>query len=142
MFLVKLISQWIPNGNGRGIARDIKKNIFNFKTRQKMVTKLGQFKKLGSFSKFQLFLISQAIPRPSPSGIYYQSILPKKCRFCIFSNKKKNAKLTCKERSQKNLSLFLFFLKICWNINFLVKLIGQWIPNGDGWGIARDIQKK
>ena len=46
----KLISKWIPNRNGRGIATDIKKNNFIFKTRQKVVTKLGQFTKLGYFS--------------------------------------------------------------------------------------------
>ena len=39
-FLVKLIGQWIPDGEGRGIAWDIKKNIFIFKTLQKMVQKL------------------------------------------------------------------------------------------------------
>ena len=50
IFLVKFIGQWIPNGDGRGIARDIKK----IKTGQKMVTKLGQFTKLGPFSTFQL----------------------------------------------------------------------------------------
>ena len=43
---VKLIGPWILDGNGRGIARDIKKNIWIFKTWQKMVTKSGQFKKL------------------------------------------------------------------------------------------------
>ena len=47
---------WSMNsGKGRGIARDIKKSTLIFKTQQKVVTKLGQFTKLGPFSKFQLF---------------------------------------------------------------------------------------
>ena len=46
IFLEKLIGQWIPNRNRRGIARDIKKIISTFKTWQKMVKKSGQFKKL------------------------------------------------------------------------------------------------
>ena len=46
-FLEKLIYQWIPDRDGRGIARDINKKINSiFKTWQKMVTKFGQFKKL------------------------------------------------------------------------------------------------
>ena len=59
IFLEKLIGQWIPDRNGRGIARDIKKIVFIFKTRQKMVTKLGQFTKLGPFSTFHLFKLSK-----------------------------------------------------------------------------------
>ena len=45
-FLEKLIGLWIPDRDGRGIARDIKKLVFIFKTGQKMLTKFGQFKKL------------------------------------------------------------------------------------------------
>ena len=37
---------------------------------------------------------------------------------------------------------FFFFLKISWNLNFLVKLIGQGIPDGEGRGLTRDIKKK
>ena len=43
---VKFIGQLIRNGKRREIARDIFKNIFVFKILHKMVTKLGQFKKL------------------------------------------------------------------------------------------------
>ena len=57
--MVKLIGQRIPDGDGRGIGRDIKKNIFIFKTRQKMVTKLGQFKKLKCREGSQLCELSQ-----------------------------------------------------------------------------------
>ena len=91
IFFEKLLGQWIPDCDGRGIARDIKKSIFIFKTRQKIVTELGQFTKLGPFSTFQLFelsklgyhflssfengnillLISLAIPHPSRSGIHW-----------------------------------------------------------------------
>ena len=46
----KMICQWIPDRDWRGIAKDIKKIISIFKTWQKMVTKLGQFTKLGHFS--------------------------------------------------------------------------------------------
>ena len=59
IFLEKLIGQWITDRNGRGIARDIKPYIYIFKTRQKIVTKLGQFTKLGPFSTFQLFKLSK-----------------------------------------------------------------------------------
>ena len=41
MFLVKLIGQWIPDGDGREIARDIKKIIFIFKTWPKNGNKVG-----------------------------------------------------------------------------------------------------
>ena len=53
----------MPDGKGRGIARHIQKNIFIFKTLQKMVIKFGQFKKPGPFFTFQLFKLSQ---------LYYQ----------------------------------------------------------------------
>ena len=59
IFLVKLIGLWIPDGDWRRIARDIKKNIFIFKTRQEMITKLGQFKKLKCREESQLCKLSQ-----------------------------------------------------------------------------------
>ena len=61
MFVVKYIGQWILNGYGQGIAKVYQKKIifFIFKTRQKMVTKLGQFTKFGPFSTFQLFKLSK-----------------------------------------------------------------------------------
>ena len=55
-------NDWSMNSGPQwaGVARDIKKNIiFILKTRQKMVTKLGQFTKLGPFSTFQLFKLSK-----------------------------------------------------------------------------------
>ena len=33
----------------------------------------------------------------------------------------------------------IFLLKISWNLNFVVKLIGQGIQDGKGRGIARDL---
>ena len=45
--LVKLIGQCIPDGNGRGIARDTKKNMFIFKTWQKNGNKVGTVYKVG-----------------------------------------------------------------------------------------------
>ena len=118
IFLVKLIVQWIPDCDGRGIARVIKKIILIFKTWQKMVTKFGQFKKLkcregSQLCKFsQLCKLSQLcyhflsrfeneniffyIPsNPQPIAVrnsltnqFYQ----KNLRFCIFSKKRKNDK--------------------------------------------------
>ena len=44
IFLIKFIGQWIPDGEGQGIANDIKKKYFIFKTRQNRVTKFGQLK--------------------------------------------------------------------------------------------------
>ena len=68
IFLEKLIGQWIPDRDGRGIARDIKKIVFIFKTRQKM-----------AFWKWKyFFLISLAIPRPLRSGIHWPIIFFKK----------------------------------------------------------------
>ena len=52
---------WLMN-SGRhraGIAKDVLKFIFLFKTLQKMATKLRQFTKRGPFSTFQLFKLSQ-----------------------------------------------------------------------------------
>jgi hypothetical protein len=46
IFLGKFFGQWIPDRNGRGIARDIKKNYFHFQNLKKMVTMFGQLKKL------------------------------------------------------------------------------------------------
>ena len=81
----------MPDRDGRGIARDIIKNIFIFKTWQKIVTEFGQFKK----------------PKWSISSL----------QFCIF------------------------FFKYTELSFFLEKIIGQWIPDRDGRGIAREIQK-
>ena len=108
IFLIKLIVQWTFDGDGQGIARDIKKSIFIFKTQQKMVTKFGQYKKLKCRVGYQLckwsqfcfhFLLSFEndfffnIPsNPPPIAVrnsltnqFYQKNL---C-FCIFSKKKK-----------------------------------------------------
>ena len=119
-----------------------------------MVTKLGRFTKLGPFSAFQLLKLSQLcyhflssfenknifslhIPNyPVPIAVqnsltnkFYQ----KKFTFLyIFNNNKKSAKLKCREGSRKNLSLFLFFLKIYRNIFFLIKM--DWSMNsGQQW---------
>ena len=60
IFLVKLVCQWVPDRDGRGITRNIKKKLFILsKLNKKMVTKLGQLTKLGPFSTFQLFKLSK-----------------------------------------------------------------------------------
>ena len=58
-FLVKLIGHWIPNGDGRGIARDIKKKLFNFQNSTKNGNQVGTIYKVGTFSAFQLFKLSK-----------------------------------------------------------------------------------
>ena len=138
-----------------------KKIIFIFKTQQKIVTKLRQYKKLGPFSTFQLFklsklcyhflssfenlnifFISLAIPRPLPSEIHWPINFAKKNDASVcFKQQQKSALLKCWEGSRKNLSLFFFFWKYTETSTFLAKLIGQWIPHGDGRGIARDMKK-
>ena len=105
------ISKWIQmkwnlDRNGRGIARDIKKNIFIFKTWQKMVTKLGQFTKLGHFSflncpnfvtifcqVLKIEIIFLDIPSNPPPIVVQNSLTNKFFQtnlwICIFSKKKK-----------------------------------------------------
>ena len=123
--LEKFIMQWILDGNGRGIARDLKKNIFIFMTKngntvwtilKAEMYKVGTIYKVGTYQLFKLsklcyhllsrfenenifFFISLAIPRPSRSGIHWPINFSKKnWWFCIFSNKK-SAKLKRRERS-------------------------------------------
>ena len=88
-----------------------KKSIFIFKTRQKMVTKFGQLKKLkcreGSqicklsqlccqfllrFENENIFFISLAIPRPSRSGIHWPINLTKIINVSVYFQKKKRDK--------------------------------------------------
>ena len=45
IFLVKLICQWILDGEGQGIAMDILKNHFHFQKSAKFLIKLGHFKR-------------------------------------------------------------------------------------------------
>ena len=84
-FFVKLIGQWILDGKGRGIARDIKKKYFHLQnSKKKKITKLGQFIKpapsynfsflncpnfVPIFVKFWFFKLSLAIARPSASNL-------------------------------------------------------------------------
>ena len=56
IFLEKLIGQWIPDRNGRGIRRDIKKKYFHFQNATKNGNKVGTIYKVG---KFQLFKLSK-----------------------------------------------------------------------------------
>ena len=114
-FLVKFIGLWIPDGNGRGIARDIKKKIIViFKTQQKMVTKLGKFTKLRPFFALQLFKLSKLCyhfllsfenenklspPHRRPE---FQLILPKNWCFCLFSTTKR-----LNWNVEKNMSFFV-----------------------------------
>ena len=107
IILVKLIGQWIPDGNGRGIARDIKKNCLYCQNLSKMVTKFGQFKKLKcrEGSNFVncpnivtifcwvlkmkiIFLISLAIIRPSPSEIHWPINFTNKIDASVYFQKK------------------------------------------------------
>ena len=125
-------------------AGDIKKIIFIFKMRQKRVTKLGQFTKLGHFSFFKLsklcshflssfengnnfFLYPQQSPAHSGPEFIDQSIFPKKIDdFVYFQQQQKNAKLKRREGSfqlfklSKLFTIFCQVLKI--EIFFLISL--------------------
>ena len=93
-FFEKLIGQWIPDRNWRGIARDIKKNYFHFQN----LTKNGN--KVWTIKKAEMTLL-------------FSSVLH-----------------------------FFVVVKTIQNRQFfLEKLIGQWNPDRDGRGIARDINK-
>ena len=148
IFLVKLTGQWIPNCDGRGIARDIKKN-FIFKTWQKTVTNLGQFTKLGPFSTFQLFKLSKLcyhfwscfineniffyIPSYPPPIAVRNSLtnqLYQKITF-LYIFKTKREKLKFREGSRK-LVTFSFSLKIYRKVFFFNKI--DWSMNsGRRW---------
>ena len=54
IYLEKLIGQWIPDRNGRGIARDIKKNNFQFQNATINGNKVGTIYKIGTFQLFKL----------------------------------------------------------------------------------------
>ena len=117
-----------------------RKNIFIFKTRQKMVTKLGQLTKLGPVSTFQLFKLSKLCyhllssfkikiicldihsypPLIAVWNTLTNQFYQKNWRFCIFSNKQKS-------------DMFLRDPFLHHNT--------QWIPYGNGRVIARDIKK-
>ena len=49
IFLEKMIGQWIPDRDERGIARDIKKNYFYFWNATKNGNKVGTIYKVGTF---------------------------------------------------------------------------------------------
>ena len=123
-----------------------------------MVTQSGQFKKLKCREGSQLFKLSQLcyhflsrfeniffdIPsNPPPIAVrnsltnqFYQ----KNLRFCIFSTNKKSDKFLWDPSllfSFAILCVFFFFLNMQNCQFFLEKLIGQWIPDGNGRGIAR-----
>ena len=53
-FLEKLLGQWIPDRDGRGIARDIKKKYFHFWNATKNSNKVGTIYKVGTFKLFKL----------------------------------------------------------------------------------------
>ena len=110
---------------GGGLLGISKKIIFIFKTRQKMLTKFGQFKKLKCREGSQLcklsqlchrfcrvlkmkifFLISLAIPRPLRSGIHWPINFTKKIMFLYIFNKQKSEK---KFRDPSLLFCFAFF---------------------------------
>ena len=158
IFLEKFIGQWVPDRNGREIARNIEKKIISiFKTWQKMVTKFGQFKKLKCpnfvncpnfvtiFScvlKMKIiFLISLAIPCPTRSGIHWQINFSQKIDDSVYFQKKKIHNW----REEKGPGTLLFSSLVVENIQsrqfFLEKLIGKWILYRDGRGIARDVKK-
>ena len=114
-----------------------------------MLTRLRQFTKPGPSSTFQLFKFSKlfkkiflGVPCPSPIGINWQiNFTKKKLSFRIFSKKKKKWQIFMRPSSWYQFCIY-FFLKISRQFNCLSKLICQWILDGTGRGIARDILKK
>ena len=162
-FLEKLIGQWIPDRDGRGITRDIKKIISILKTWQNIITKFGQFKKLKypnfvNCSNFvtifcrvlkikkYIFIFILAIPRQSRFGIHWPINFSKKVdNFVYFQQQQKSPKLKRKEGSRDPsllLSFAFFFWKYTESSIIWGKKIGQWIPDRNGRGIAGDIKKK
>ena len=67
IYLVKMIGRWIPDGEGRGIARNIFLNIIFFSNFTKKVTMLGPFKRPeyreGSGKKLHFFSFFEKIQR-------------------------------------------------------------------------------
>ena len=97
---------WLVNEFRRGIARDIQKKLFSFSKRKKMVTKLGQFTKLGDFSFLncpnfvtifcqilKMEIIFFYIPSHPPPIAVRSSLtnqfFQNNWQFCIFSKKNK-----------------------------------------------------
>ena len=113
IFWEKLIGQLIPDRDGRGIARNIKKNYFHFQNS----TKKGN----------NFFLISLASPAHCGPEFIDQSFFSKK--LTILYIKKKNAKLkrrgTLFFTSVLHFLFFIFFLHIQNRPFFLEKLIGK-----------------
>ena len=127
-----------------------------------MLTKLGQFTKFGPFSTFQLFklsklcyhflshyenknnffLISLAIPCPLPSGIHWPINFTEKLMFLYIVNNNKKVTSFSGPFSTFQFCTFLFVWKYTETSFFLVKFIGQWNPDDEWRGIARDIKKK
>ena len=149
--------QWAGDWQGNQ-----KKIISILKTWQNMVTKFGQFKKLKCpnfvnrpnfvtiyccVSKMKIFfLISLAILRLSRSGIHWPIIFSNKIDDSVYFQKKKK-KMKRRERVPGPFSSLQFCIFCCcWKYTessiCLEKLIGQLIPDRDGRGIARDINKK
>ena len=56
IFLVKLIGQWIPDGKGRGIARDVWKKYFPFQNSTKNGNKVATIYKAGTLFYISAFL--------------------------------------------------------------------------------------
>ena len=153
------MGQWISDRDGRGIARDIKKKLFS-KLDKKWLQSLDNLKswnvekgpnfvncpnfvtifcRVLKMEKY--FLISLSIPRPSRSGIHWPINFTKEIDVPVYwKKKKKKIQVFPGPFSSLQFCIF-FFLKIYRIVNFLEKFIGQWIPDRDGRGIARDIKK-
>ena len=126
-----------------------------------MVTKFGQFKKLKcpnfvNCSSFVtifcrvlkikiIFLISLAIPCPLWSRILWPINFSQKIYDSVYFPKKKIASLKWRGGFRDPSLLFSFAFFFCWKYTessiFLEKMIGQWIPDCDGLGMARNIKK-
>ena len=82
---------------------------------------------------FFFLFIPLVILCPSPFGIHWPINFTKKMDVSVYFQQQKKWKTVMKRRVPEKLVTFPFFLKIYRNVNFFwIKLIGQWIPDGDG----------
>ena len=122
----KLVGQWIPDCNWRGIAGNIKKIYFHFHNLKKNGNKvwtiykaeMSQLCKLSQFcynflSRFEneniSFWYPLLFPTHSSLEIIDQSIFPEKLMILYIFKKRKNAKLKRREGS-RDPSLSLFYI--------------------------------
>ena len=161
------LNSWVSDLKDNFVEKSLENSLNKFiGNLTNMVTKLGQFTKLGPFSVLQLFKLSNLcyhflssfeyeniffdIPSdPSPIAArnsWTNHFTKKKWRFCILSTDKKVQNWNVEKGTGKTCHFFSFLFliyiyKYTKTSNYLMKFIGQWIPDGDGQEIAKDMKK-